>query len=66
MQGPKDKSYENKEWEFAVIDVSSEMLTLVALDSCMFVFSSGGSSWKTQGFGYNIHQHGPLCFLHAI
>ena len=22
IQGPKDKSYETKEWEFAVIDVS--------------------------------------------
>ena len=27
-QGPKDKSYETKEWEFSVIDVSIELLTL--------------------------------------
>lgn len=24
LQGPKDKSYENKEWEFAVIDVRKQ------------------------------------------
>ena len=23
MQGPKDKSYETKEWEFGIIDVSA-------------------------------------------
>ena len=29
MQGPKDKSYETKEWEFAVIDVSVGLASLV-------------------------------------
>lgn len=31
MQGPKDKTYETKEWEFAVIDVSGKYMYTVHL-----------------------------------
>ena len=34
MQGPKDKSYENKEWEFAVIDVSLRISQIAECSVC--------------------------------
>ena len=48
VQGPKDKSYETKEWEFAVIDVRSAFLnqhyTYVQIYTC----SLTPFRWTTQ------------------
>jgi hypothetical protein len=48
VQGPKDKTYETKEWEFAVIDVSGNTYTVYTVRPCtQYVYVHHRSSLVT-------------------